>query len=528
MRDFQLPGMSTAYGQNGMAATSHPLATLTAIEILKSGGNAIDAAVAANAVQCVVEPQSTGVGGDCFVLYGPASGGVHALNASGWTPAEATLENVRNACGSSIPQTSIHAVTVPGAIAGWSALVEAHGTRPFGDLLEPAIRFAEEGFVVAPRVAWDWQRAAQVLRNCEAGEQFYLDGGEAPKEGSIMRFPVLARTLRFLAEHGAKAFYEGELPERMVRSLRAQGGLHQLADFAEFEPEWVDPINATYRGVRVYECPPNGQGIIALLMLNILETFKLEDMHPSDTVRLHIEAEATRLAFRERDLMVGDPRHADIPTKKLLDKGFARELARSISTDRAMSNLPTINSGTHPDTIYLSVVDKDLNAVSFINSIYDSFGSGRACGDTGVLFHSRGRIFRLEDGHANSLAPRKRPLHTIIPGLAFKEGELWASFGVMGGDYQPVGHARFISSLVDRGLSPQDAVDLPRIMAYPNGVEAESGFDAETLASLRALGHGVRSSTRPLGGGQAIIVDHQRGVLIGGSDPRKDGFALGY
>jgi len=528
MRDFHLPGRSTAFARHGMAATSHPESTLVALDVLRAGGNAVDAAVAASAVQAVVEPGSTGIAGDCFALYAPASGGVHALNGSGHAPAACTIEALAAEGLRSIPQTSPHAVTVPGAIRAWAALIEAHGTRPLGQLLEPAIDRAENGFPITPRVHHDWQNARTTLERSEAGRDFYLPGGEVPGLGRVMRFGALARTLRRIAEEGADAFYEGELPEKMTATLRSFGGRHTVEDFAACRPEWVEPIHATYRGVRVYECPPNGQGVVALLLLNILEQFDLARLDPHGPERFHLEAEAARLAYHERDRRVADPRMVDVPAERLLDKRYAKELAEKVDANRAMGTMPPSLLEPHADTIYLTVVDRDRNACSFINSLYDGFGSGIVCPDTGVIFQSRGRAFRLDPGHPNALAPNKRPMHTIIPGLAFKDGEVWTSFGVMGGDYQPVGHAHLLTNMIDYEMDLQEALDSPRALAYPDKLQLERGIPRRTAEALAELGHDITEADKPLGGGQAITIARRHGVLIGGSDPRKDGLALGY
>ena len=528
MRDFELPGRSTAYGQRGMVATSHPDATLAALDVLRRGGNAVDAAIAAVAVQCVVEPQMTGIGGDCFALYAPASGGVLALNGSGRAPAALTLERLRAAGVASLAEAGAHAVTVPGALAGWAALLEAHGTRGLDELLRPAIALAEDGFVVTPRVAWDWQHGRSTLERSQGGRDHYLPGGQCPEAGRVVRLPALARTLRKIAAGGVRAFYEGGIARAMVASLAEHGGLHEEADFAAAAAEWVTPIHSLYRDATVYECPPNGQGVVALLILNILERFDLAVLPRDGAARLHLLAEATRLAFRDRDAALADPARVEVPTARLLDKDYAKALAERIDPSRAMTRLPPPLLEPHPDTVYLTVVDRDLNAVSLINSVYDGFGSGIACRDTGVLFHNRGRSFRLDPAHPNVVAPGKRPMHTIIPGLAFKGGDLWCSFGVMGGNYQPVGQAHLLSRLIDDGLDPQAALDAPRAMAYPGDLEAEAGIGRAARLGLAERGHRVVDAPGPLGGGQAIVIDRRRGVLIGGSDPRKDGMALGW
>jgi gamma-glutamyltranspeptidase / glutathione hydrolase len=314
----------------------------------------------------------------------------------------------------------------------------------------------------------------------------------------------------------------------MASTLSGLGGLHTAEDFAAASAEFVEPIHTSYRDLQVYQCPPNGQGVVTLLLLNLLEGFELSGMAPMSAERLHLIAEATKLAFRDRDAFLADPAFKDVPVARLLDKAYAKRLREEIDPDRVMAALPPPLLEAHPDTTYLSVVDGDLNAVSFINSLYDAFGSGIACETTGVLFHARGRAFKTDPAHPNCIAPGKRPMHTIIPGLAFRGGDLWLSYGVMGGNYQPVGHATLLSNLVDHGLGLQTAVDAPRIMAYPNDLETERGVPAAARAGLQIRGHAITEPVSPLGGGQAVMVDRRRGVLVGASDPRKDGIALGF
>jgi gamma-glutamyltranspeptidase/glutathione hydrolase len=527
MRDFELPGRSAAYGEHGMAATSHPQATLTALDVLRRGGNAIDAAVAAVAVQCVVEPAMTGIGGDCFVLLAPAEGGVVALNGSGRAPAATTAERLRELGVREIAGT-VHAVTVPGAIDAWARLLERHGSRDLGELLQPAIRCAEDGFVVTPRVGWDWARDGERLLRSGGGRVGYLPDDRAPVAGQKMRFAALANTLRRIAERGPDAFYRGELAERMVDYLRSEGGLHTLDDFTAAAGEFVAPIKTRYRGLEVYECPPNGQGVITLLMLNLLEGFDLGALEPNGAARLHLEAEATRLAFRDRNACLADPAAAEVPVGRLLDKDYASSLRRLIDPDRALAALPPPLLPEHRDTVYLTVVDRDRNVVSFINSVFDSFGSGLVCPETGVLFHDRGKSFSLDPQHPNVIAPGKRPMHTIIPALACEDGRPTIAFGVMGGHYQPVGQTHVLTNVVDFGLDPQAAIDAPRAFAQDDELRLERGIPQATADALASRGHKVVPAGKPLGGGQMILIDHARGVLIGGSDPRKDGLALGY
>jgi len=527
MRDFERPGRSTAYAEHGMAATSHPAATLTALDVLRAGGNAIDAAVAAVAVKCVVEPGMTGIGGDCFVLLGRPDGEVVALNGSGRAPAAASAQRLAE-LGVTDLHESVHAVTVPGAIDAWQRLLDAHGTKGLDELLQPAIGYAEKGFLVTPRVAFDWAGMTDRIALSEGGRRYYMTSGTAPVVGQKVRLPALARTLRTIASHGRDAFYAGELAERMVAFLKSQGGLHTLDDFATAGGAFVTPIKTSYRGLDVFECPPNGQGIITLLMLNILEGMELGGLDPNGARRLHLEAEATRLAMRERDACVADPAQVHVPVDRLLDKGYAAQLRSLINPKRALDLAPAPAEVAHADTVYLTVVDRDRNVVSFINSLFEGFGSGLACAETGVLFHNRGKSFSLDAAHPNAIAPGKRPMHTIIPALAQKDGVPVMGFGVMGGHFQPVGQTHVLTNVLDFGMDPQDAIDAPRAFAHEGVMQVERGVPGSVAEELARRGHQVVPAAKPLGGGQMIMVDHARGVLIGGSDPRKDGIALGY
>ena len=533
MRDFSKPGRSPVYAAQAAVATSHPLASLAAIEILKAGGNAVDAAIAAVAVQGVVEPAMTGIGGDCFALYAPKGAAVPiTLDGSGRSPAAAHdawyVEN-----DVAIAATSPHAVTVPGAIAAWARLLADHGTRSLGELLQPAIRYAEDGYAVQPRVAYDWARNRDKLRADPGSAAAYLIDGEAPKVGTIMRHPKLAATFRRIAEHGAAGFYEGPVAEDMVARLRDLGGLHTLEDFASAAPEYVTPISTRYRGYDVYECPPAGQGLAALMMLNVLSHHDVGAL--SDLDRLHLFAETCKQAYHHRDVLFGDADLARVPVEHLLsdawkaaahgaiDMSRARppeiypEIAREIAEERA-----------HKDTVYLCVVDRDGNALSLINSVFQGFGSGILAPESGVLLHNRGLSFRTEAGHPNSVGPGKRPMHTIIPGMLMKDGHAVAPFGVMGGHYQAMGHVELLSGLLDRGLDVQAALDAPRSFAYGGSLELEGGISDAAMAGLIARGHPAIRAPLPLGGGQIIWIDRAAGTLVAGSDPRKDGAALGY
>ena len=530
MRDFHLPGRSTAHARHGMAATSHPAATLAALDMLRAGGNAVDGAVAASAVLTVVEPQSTGIGGDCFALYCPrGQGEVVGLNGSGKAPAAAAVEWYLDHGITQIPASlSPHCVTVPGAIDAWDRLLADHGTMKFAAVLAPAIDYAENGYVVAPRVAYDWGMMAEKLEVDPSAKRVMLPGGRAPRTGEVHRQPELAETLKTVAREGRKGFYEGPVAADMVSYLQALGGLHTLEDFAATACKYVTPIRTTYRGYDVTQIPPNGQGITALLMLNILEGFELGGLAPSGAERLHLESEAARLAFRMRDSLIGDPDQADVPVERILSADYAARLREHISADRAMSDLGASNVTIQPDTIYLTVADKDRNVISFINSLFAGFGSGLMAPESGVMLQNRGFGFVVEPGHPNCIAPNKRPFHTIIPGMVHKNGRVHMSYGVMGGHYQPVGHTHLLTNVIDFGMDLQEALDLARVFHFGGVLEIENGIGDEVASGLAELGHKVMRRPIPLGGGQAIMVDWDNGALIGGSESRKDGMALGY
>lgn len=515
---------STLAGR-AMIATSHPLATAAGLAVLGEGGNAVDAAIAASAVQAVVDPLMTGIGGDCFALYSPAGGPVRALNGSGRAPAAATVEALRAAgLTSEIPQASAHAVTVPGAISAWCRLHADLGSLPMARLFRDAVAYARDGYPVTPRVAQDWAEAAALVA-ADAGAAGVFT--PVPQPGQRHAQPLLADRLEEVATHGAAAFYQGATAASMVAHLRGLGGLHTEDDFAEATDgaEWVAPISTSYRGFDVHECPPNGQGLAALLILRIIEGFDMAALPPVD--RLHVQAEATKLAYHHRDALLGDPAHCPDLTDTLLSDRTVTALRERIDMARALP--PALwDEPPHKDTIYLCVVDGQGNAISFINSIFHGFGSGRLDPATGVLFQSRGASFRLIPGHPNAIGPRKRPMHTIIPGMVTQAGRVVMPFGVMGGQYQAAGHAAFLSAVIDRGLGLQEAMDEPRLFATEGVLQVEPSLPDDICAALAARGHRIRRLTGPMGGAQAIRVDAVTGILEGGSDSRKDGMALGF
>lgn len=529
MRDFEQPGRSLVMSTDGMAATSHPASTLAAVRILEAGGNAMDAAIAACAVQCVVEPGSTGIGGDCFALYSRrGSDDIVGFNGSGWAPAAASVAALRSLGVTAIDRHSPHAVTVPGAVDAWATLARDHGSLPLRQLFAPAIKLARDGYAVAPRAASDWAHQAQLLSLNETSRARMLVGGEAPLAGSVHRQPLLAHSLESIAEAGARVFYEGYIAADTVACLRGMGGLHTIDDFAQFHGEYVKPIKANFRGYDVHECPPNGQGIIALLILKMLEGSDAND-DPLGADRLQRELEATRIAYAIRDVSLGEPRGWPMDVDQLLSDESIRALRARIGIQHTPDSVPLTKPVEHKDTVYICVVDKDRNCASFINSLFHPFGSGIMTPETGVMLHNRGQSFTLEEGHPNAIAPHARPMHTIIPGMVSRDGKVQMTFGVMGGHYQAMGHAHFLSKVLDYGLDMQTAMDLPRLFPKPgtNLVEAEGTLPASVRDELTRRGFELVAPNWAIGGAQAIRIDWDAGSLIGASDHRKDGCALG-
>jgi len=528
MRDFSFPGRSPVISMNGMAATSMPAATLAALDVLRSGGNAMDAAIAAVAVLCVIEPQSTGIGGDCFCLYAPAGKEPIALNGSGRAPAAATIDYYEQAQMKEQIPTSPHSVTVPGAISAWETLLAAHGTKGLDELLRPAINYAENGHPLSPKVWLDWSGSEEKLR--KGGATPYLP---VPKVGDIVQHPQLAATLKAIATHGSRAFYEGEIAADMVETLSDRGGLHTEADFAagRTAAEFVTPIHTDYRGHEVWQCPPNGSGLHVLMLLGILRGWGPAPDGPLGAIRLHRHIEAARLVYRDRDAFLADPSQVKVPVEHLTSPAYLDSLRALIRDDVAMPDMPAPGEAMlppHKDTVYLCVVDRDGNSCSLINSLFESFGSGIWAPKSGVFLQNRGYSFRLDRDHPNCIAPNKRPMHTIIPGMVTQNGRAVMPYGVMGGHFQPMGQTLLLSNYFDYGLDIQESIDLPRLYPRLGRVQAERGIPANIVAALTKMGHGVDIVDKPHGGGQAIWIDHQRGILIGGSDPRKDGMALGY
>lgn len=525
MRDFQLPGRSAVFASNGMCATSHPLAAKVAIDTLQAGGNAVDAAIAGAVLLGICEPQMTGIGGDCFVLLKPAGEDrVIALNGSGRAPKGLSADAMRDRGLTSVPLNRVESVTLPGAVDAFCRLSADWGRLDMAQTLAPAIHYAEHGVPVSPRTAFDWAAAVDDLQG--DARLYYLLQGKAPTPGQIFRAPRQADVLRKVAIEGRAGFYEGEVAQDMVQSLQRLGGTHQMEDFASVACTYTEPVSGTYKGTELLEHPPNGQGATAILLLNILAEFDLATLDPFGAQRAHIEAEAAKLAYDARNRFLADADHTT-RLAHMLAPETARTLAALIDPNRAMASPSRLTEAVHKDTIYLTVVDRDRMAVSLIYSVFHSFGAGLASSKFGINFQNRGAGFTLTKGHPNEAAGGKRPMHTIIPGMLRKNGRVTMPFGVMGGAYQPNGHARFVTNMVDFGLHPQVAIDAPRSFSGEDGFEMERGYAPEVRAKLAEMGHDVHIPDGPIGGAQAILMDDS-GVLQGASDPRKDGCALGY
>ena len=527
------PGRSVVRSRHAMVASSQPLASQVGLDVLKRGGNAVDAAIAMAAMLNVTEPMMTGIGGDAFMLvYWSRTKELKGLNASGRAPRALTLDYFAKRKIAKMPEFGMESITVPGAFDGWVTLLEKYGTMKLADVMSPAIDCAENGFPVMEKTAEDWNSEVTMLKKNPAAATNYLINGRAPRPGEIFRQPNLARTLRTLARGGRDAFYKGEIAKAIVDYCEKNDGFISLADLAAQKSEWVEPISTNYRGYTVYEIPPNGQGLTALLTLNILEGFDLAALSAQPDRYYHTLIEATKLAFADRDRYIADPAFSKVPVAELLSKDYAAKRRALIDPNKALEPSPgKINAGS--DTTYFTVVDKDGNAVSFINSLFDSFGSGIVAGDTGIVLQNRGSSFSLDPAHPNHLEPGKRPFHTIIPAMVFKDNKLFMSFGVMGGGIQPQGHVQVLVNLIDLGMGLQQAIDAPRYR-YMNGrdVLLEDEIPATVIDRLLALGH--RRASPPgllrqsMGGGQAIMIDPLNGTLMGASDPRKDGLAIGY
>src|SRR5262245_13212224 len=518
---------SAVRAMNGMIATSQPLASAAGLRILQQGGNAIDAAVAAAAVLCVVEPMMVSPGGDLFAMIWDAKKKqLKALNASGRAPKALSIEELKKRNFDRMPESGIHAVTVPGAVDGWAKLMEQFGTITLAQVLQPAIEYAERGFPVTDVIAHDWKQA-QALPDDTDFARTFKPRGQTPGAGEIFTNKNLAETLKKIAAGGRDAFYQGEIAEKIVKFAKSQGGFHSMRDFAEHTSNWVDPLSTTYRGYVVYEMPPNTQGLTALLWLNLLEGFDVRVLGHNSTEYLHLLVETKKLAFADRARHIADPAFYQAPLNQLLSKEYAAGLRKRIDRGRTVGE-PASGPRGGEDTVYLTVVDKDRNVVSFIQSIFSTFGSGLVAGDTGIVLHNRGAGFSFDPNHPNRLEGGKRPFHTLVPAMVFRDGRPYLTFGVMGGDMQTQGHVQVLLNIIVLGVDLQRAGEQPRFRHFENGVALESAISDEARKALEAKGHTLVTSPGMFGGYQAIMIDPKTGALFGGSDPRKDGCAIGW
>lgn len=533
---------SEVMAKNGMAATSQPLATQVALEILRKGGNAIDAAIAANATLGLMEPTGCGIGGDLFaIVWDTESGKLHGLNASGRSPRSLTLGEFKKQGFQKVPSTGPLPVSVPGCVSGWFELHKKFGKLPMNEVLAPAIRYCEEGFPLSELIAHDWARGAEILKDEPGFSSVYLPGGKAPKKGEIFRNPALGQTLRTLAESGQDAFYKGEIAKTIAEFMAKNKGFLSSKDLANHKADWVEPVSTGYRGFAVWELPPPGQGIAALQILNVMKGIDLKKVGFGSADHIHYFVEAKKLAFEDRARFYADPSFVKVPVAGLISDAYAETRAKLIHPDKASKiyrpGNPALEKG---DTIYLTVADKDRNMVSLIQSNYRGFGSGLCPDGLGFCLQNRGELFDLAEGRNNTYAPGKRPFHTIIPAFITKDGKPYVSFGVMGGATQPQGHAQIVMNLVDFNFNLQEAGDAPRILhsgsSEPTGermteggyVHLEDGFSPETIRDLLRRGHRVGHGLGSFGGYQAIRYDADNDVYHGASESRKDGQAAGY
>jgi len=549
--DAQLPGdrpaanpratRSVVLARNGIVATSQPLASAAGLRVLQQGGNAIDAAVTAAAVLSVVEPTMNGVGGDLFaIVYDAKTKTVRGLNASGRAAAAATPDEFRRRKLDDIPYRGVLSVSVPGVVDGWQELLSKHGTIPLARAIEPAISYARDGFAVSEIIAAQWKAEEKTLSQDPAAAATFLPSGRAPATGEVFSNPKLASTLEEIARGGRDAFYRGPIAQAIAADMKKRGGLLTVADLAAHRSNWIAPISTSYRGYEVLELPPNTQGVVALEMLNILEGFDVKALGHNSAAYLHLLVEAKRIAFADRAAWLGD--FDAVPSNvlsRLKSKEYAAERRREIDPGRAASSYKPLTLASGPlaaqelpaakgDTIYLTAADREGNVVSLIQSIYENFGAGIVAGDTGIALHNRGSLFSLQAGHPNLLAPGKRPFHTLVPAMVLKDNRPWLSFGVMGGDMQPQGHVQVLLNLIDFGMNVQEAGEAARFRHSAAGLALESAISAEARAGLEARGHSVITSIGAFGGFQGILFDLKSGVMMGGSDPRKDGQAVGY
>jgi gamma-glutamyltranspeptidase / glutathione hydrolase len=534
---------SVVIAKHGIVATSHPLASQAGLDVLKAGGNAADAAIAASAMLGVVEPMSCGIGGDLFVIYWDAkSQRLYGLNASGRSPYLLNRQVFAEKKLTQVPVEGPLSWSVPGCVSGWETLRARFGKKPLADLLVPAIQTADEGFPVPEVIGGYWESSESALKATpEAAAAFLVGGQRAPHVGEMIKLPQLGASLRLIAQQGRDAFYKGEIAKKIVAYSQSHGGYFSLPDFADHTDDWVEPVSTNYRGFDLWELPPNGQGIAALQMLNVLEQFDLKSLGHNSADHLHLFLEAKKLAFADRSKFYADPAFGELPVKQLISKEYAKAQAARISRTKAANEVPPGDPRlARGDTIYMCAVDKDRNCCSLIQSNYMPFGSKLVPGDVGFVLQNRGALFALDEHHLNRLEPHKRPFHTIIPAFVTKDGKPWFCFGVMGGDVQPQGHVQILVNMIDFGMNVQAAGDMARVVhtgsATPTGLPAEGvgtasleqGISDVAVEQLRAKGHQVSRVQTSFGGYQGILIDWENGVLHGATESRKDGVAAGY
>ena len=533
---------SEVIGTHGMVATSHPLAAQIGIDILKKGGTAVDAAIAVDAAMGLMEPTGSGIGGDLFaIVWDNKTKKLYGLNSSGTSPRALNLEYFKGKGMKRVPYYGPLAWSVPGCVDGWFELHKKFGKLGMATILQPAIDYAANGFPLTELIAYYWQVSVRRFKEFDNFQKLYAPGGKLLQKGDIFKNPELAATLRLIAKKGRDAYYKGEIAKTIVAYSRRVGGFFEMEDFERYHAEWVEPLSVNYRGYDVWELPPNGQGIAALQMLNMLETFDLKSMGHNSSQYLHTLIEIKKIVYEDRARFYADPRFADVPIRKLLSKEYAKERLRYFNPHRAARKIPYGDAMLeHGDTVYLTVVDKDLNAVSFIQSNYAGFGSGNVPDGLGFCIQNRGSLFSLEEGHPNVFEPGKRPFHTIIPAFVTKDGQPVFSFGVMGGSMQPQGHVQVLLNIIDFGMNIQEAGDAARfrhvgssqpdfgVMTDGGTVNLESGIVPQVVRELMGMGHHIEGARGGFGGYQGIWIDHERGILIGATESRKDGCAIGY
>ena len=526
--NYQSTKENDAISSNAMAATSHPLATEEALKILKNGGNAVDAAISASIILSVVEPNATSIGGDCFAIIKMEGKDPVAYNGSGIAPEKANYDFFKNNNIDKIGLTSPHSVTIPGAVDAWKKIHDDFGKLDFEKLFIPAINIARNGFKVTKVVANAWNENLGKLSENINSKKLFLNNGKSYQTTEIRKSDPLANTLELISKKGISEFYEGSIANDMVKSLNELGGLHSLEDFSKQKTIKSKTIFSNYKNVDIHQCPPNGPGVTVLIMMKLLDKLKIENYKFNSVERFHLEAEVTKQAYKIKEENFGDPDFINLNLDKILSENFIDDIYKNISIN-ACSDVGDLNIPSHPETVYLTVVDKDLNTVSIINSVCYAFGSGITTEKTGIIMHNRGTNFRVEDGHPNCIQGLKRPLHTIIPGMILdRNGDQTLSYGVMGGQYQPVGQVHVLNSILDYNLSPQQAISFPRAFHFNNIYKLEKSVHREVMEGLKKIGHDAQYIDETHGGGQAISIDRKKGNLIGGSDPRKDGFAKGY